>query len=107
MFSNEKQKTTPNKRSLDKNSTSSIAEDSNLMNAEASRGSSSKQKASGVIDESIQESLIEEEDGLDSGATNSGIIAKNKKIEQANRERMRKEHESEKEKTNRQIEEFK
>jgi len=77
------------------------------LNAEASRGSSSKQKASGVIDESIQESLIEEEDGLDSGATNSGIIAKNKKIEQANRERMRKEHESEKEKTNRQIEEFK
>jgi len=42
MFSNEKQKPTPNKRSLDKNSTSSIAEDSNLLNAEASRGSSSK-----------------------------------------------------------------
>ncbi len=39
MFSGEKR--TPNKKS-DKNSTSSIAEDSNLLLAEASRGSSSK-----------------------------------------------------------------
>jgi hypothetical protein len=49
--------------------------------------------------------VIEEDEGLNSGS--SGNIAKNKKIEQANRERLRREHESEKDKTNRQIEEFK
>jgi hypothetical protein len=80
MFSNEKR--TPNKKSTsyDKNSTSSIAEDSNLLQAaEASRGSSSKQKNSGAIDESIHESVIEEDEGLNSGS--SGNIVKNKKIE--------------------------
>lgn len=49
--------------------------------------------------------MIEEEDGLNSGS--SGHIGKNKRIEQANKERMRREHETEKEKSNKQIEEFK
>ena len=105
MFSNEKR--TPNKKSAsyDKNSTSSIAEDSNLLLAEASRGSSTKQKNSGAIDESIHESVIEEDEGLNSAS--SGNIAKNKKIELANRDRLRREHDTEKDKTKRQIEEFK
>ena len=49
--------------------------------------------------------MIEEDEGLNSAS--SGNIAKNKKIEKANRDRLRKEHDTEKDKTNRQIEEFK
>jgi hypothetical protein len=107
MFSAEKR--SPNKKghSYERQSNSSIAEDSNLQHAEASRGSSGKIKTSGGIEDSIPESLIDEEEGLNSGSSNSALITKNKKIEAANRDRLRREHESDKEKTNRQIEEFK
>jgi hypothetical protein len=108
MFSAEKR--SPGKKghhSYDKHSNSSIAEDSHLQHAEASRGSSGKIKISGGIEDSIPESLIDEEEGLNSGSSSSALVTKNKQLEAANRERLRKEHESEKEKTNRQIEEFK
>jgi hypothetical protein len=62
--------------SYDRQSSSSIAEESHLQMAEASRGSSSKAKNSGAIEESIHESVISE-DGMNSGS-GSAILPKNK-----------------------------
>jgi hypothetical protein len=65
--------------SYEKNSSDSIAEESHLQGPDASRGSSSKQKNSGVIEESIHESVISNDGGSNSG---SGVLPSRKQQEE-------------------------
>ncbi len=80
MFSGEKKGKKINASgSLDKNSSSSIAEESHLLGPEASRGSSNKQKNSGAIEESIHESVISNDGGSNSISGSALLPSKTKK----------------------------
>lgn len=66
--------------SYEKNSSSSIAEESHLMGAEASRGSSNnKQKNSGAIEESIHESVMSNDGSSNSVSGSATLPPKTKK----------------------------